>query len=119
MRFVPLIVMLLLVMGLFIPFKSFSFGSQTLKYGSSGGDVYELQGRLSYLGYYTGSIDGIFGWPNTSAYNAAKDAANGWDPSGGALYYFNPKTATSAWNLEPSADQTDRQPYFYQVTGLL
>jgi len=25
------------------------------------------------------------------------DALNGWDPSGGALYYFNPKTATSAW----------------------
>lgn len=32
-----------------------------------------------------------------SAYRAAKDALNGWDPSGGALYYYNPKTATSSW----------------------
>lgn len=35
--------------------------------------------------------------PNQSAKNAARDALNGWDPSGGALYYYNPKTATSSW----------------------
>lgn len=29
--------------------------------------------------------------------NAVLDAINGWDPSSGALYYFNPDTATSAW----------------------
>lgn len=32
-----------------------------------------------------------------SAYRAARDALNGSDPSGGAIYYFNPATATSAW----------------------
>ncbi|NCC67779.1 MAG: spore cortex-lytic enzyme [Clostridia bacterium] len=32
-----------------------------------------------------------------SAYSAARDALNGWDPSGGAIYYFNPSTATSSW----------------------
>lgn len=32
-----------------------------------------------------------------SAYKAARDALNGWDPSGGAIYYFNPSTATNAW----------------------
>ena len=32
-----------------------------------------------------------------SAYRAARDAMNGWDPSYGAIYYFNPATATSAW----------------------
>ena len=32
-----------------------------------------------------------------SAYKAARDALNGWDPSGGAIYYFNPATATSNW----------------------
>lgn len=32
-----------------------------------------------------------------SAYRAARDAINGWDPSGGAIYYFNPAKATSAW----------------------
>ena len=35
--------------------------------------------------------------PDSSAYNAARDAINGWDPSGGAIYYFNPATATSKW----------------------
>lgn len=32
-----------------------------------------------------------------SAYSAARDAINGLDPSGGAIYYYNPKTATSKW----------------------
>jgi N-acetylmuramoyl-L-alanine amidase len=35
--------------------------------------------------------------PNQSALNAAKDAMNGWDPSGGAIYYYNPETATNKW----------------------
>lgn len=193
------------------------FGKTTLRVGSHGGDVYELQGRLKFLGYYGGKIDGVFGWktrnavtwfqwkfglksdglvagktklmlwkatktwrpgasstttakpvqsskgfsaqdikllsqavyseargepytgqvavaavilnriddknfpntisgiifqplafssvadgqfwlqPNATARQAAMDAINGWDPSGGAIYYFNPATATSAW----------------------
>jgi N-acetylmuramoyl-L-alanine amidase len=32
-----------------------------------------------------------------SAYKAARDALNGSDPTGGAIYYFNPSTATSKW----------------------
>ena len=35
--------------------------------------------------------------PNESAYSAAKDAMNGWDPSYGCLYYYNPETAISKW----------------------
>ena len=35
--------------------------------------------------------------PNETAKKAALDAINGWDPSYGSLYYYNPKTATSAW----------------------
>ncbi len=35
--------------------------------------------------------------PNDTAKKAATDALNGWDPSYGSIYYFNPKTATSAW----------------------
>ena len=35
--------------------------------------------------------------PNDTAMKAAKDAINGWDPTGGALYYYNPAVATSAW----------------------
>ena len=35
--------------------------------------------------------------PNQTAYNAARDALGGWDPTGGCLYYYNPATATSSW----------------------
>ena len=35
--------------------------------------------------------------PDDKAMRAAKDAINGWDPSGGALYYYNPAVATSSW----------------------
>lgn len=35
--------------------------------------------------------------PNSTAKKAAQDALNGWDPSYGAIYYFNPNTATNAW----------------------
>ena len=42
--------------------------------------------------------DGQFNEPvSQSAYRAAQDALNGWDPSGGAIYYFNPAKATSSW----------------------
>ncbi len=35
--------------------------------------------------------------PNETAKKAAQDAINGWDPSYGAIYYFNPKTSTNKW----------------------
>jgi N-acetylmuramoyl-L-alanine amidase len=44
-----------------------TFSNATITLGSSGQDVYELQGRLKYLGYYNGAIDGSFG---TSTKNA-------------------------------------------------
>lgn len=37
--------------------------------------------------------------PNSTAIKAAQDAINGWDPSYGCLFYYNPKTATSTWML--------------------
>lgn len=214
-----LLFMLLLVSS--VPLQPvYGFGKELIKYGSSGADVKELQGRLEYLGYYKGAIDGSFGtttrksvrtfqwkfgmrvdgivgpktklmlwkatknwrpgaktsssttapsvssshssssksattllaravyaeargepftgqvavaavilnrvqspnfpntvsgvifqpgaftsvsdgqfWltPNKQSYRAAKDAIGGWDPSGNAMYYFNPATATSKW----------------------
>jgi N-acetylmuramoyl-L-alanine amidase len=47
---------------------------------------------------FTAVQDGQF-WlePDATAYAAAWDAVRGWDPTGGALYYFNPATATSEW----------------------
>ena len=52
-----------------------------------------------YLPYaFTCVSDGqLYLEPNQTAYNAARDAMNGWDPTGGCLYYYNPATATSAW----------------------
>lgn len=35
--------------------------------------------------------------PNDTARKAAQDALNGWDPTYGAIYYFNPSTATNKW----------------------
>ncbi len=35
--------------------------------------------------------------PDATAKKAAQDAMNGWDPTYGALYYYNPRTATSSW----------------------
>ncbi len=35
--------------------------------------------------------------PNQKAYQAADDALNGWDPTYGCVYYYNPETATSKW----------------------
>lgn len=35
--------------------------------------------------------------PSSTAQKAARDAMNGWDPSGGAIYYYNPRTAQSQW----------------------
>jgi N-acetylmuramoyl-L-alanine amidase len=47
---------------------------------------------------FTAVADGqIWLTPNENAKKAVLDAMNGWDPTGNALYYFNPDTATSAW----------------------
>ncbi|WP_428848871.1 spore cortex-lytic enzyme [Virgibacillus siamensis] len=47
---------------------------------------------------FTAVADGqIWLTPNETSKQAVMDAINGWDPSGGALYYFNPETATSDW----------------------
>ena len=35
--------------------------------------------------------------PNETSKNAARDALNGWDPTYGCIYYYNPKTATNSW----------------------
>ena len=35
--------------------------------------------------------------PDKTAMNAASDALNGWDPTYGCLYYYNPAVATSSW----------------------
>ncbi|MBR6429792.1 MAG: spore cortex-lytic enzyme [Oscillospiraceae bacterium] len=57
-----------------------------------------ISGVIYQRGAFSCLDDGQFDQPVAdSAYKAAQDALGGWDPSGGAIYYFNPATATSAW----------------------
>lgn len=37
--------------------------------------------------------------PDETALRAARDAMNGWDPTGGCLYYYNPDKTSNAWML--------------------
>jgi len=57
-----------------------------------------IAGVVYQPGAFTCMIDGQFNQPVAdSAVRAAREAMAGADPSGGAIYYFNPDTATSAW----------------------
>ena len=57
-----------------------------------------LSGVIYQPGAFSCLDDGQFDQPVAeSAYRAARDAMNGWDPSYGSIYYFNPATATSKW----------------------
>lgn len=57
-----------------------------------------VAGVVYQPGAFTCMVDGQIDQPVAdSAYRAARDALNGADPSGGAIYYFNPDTATSTW----------------------
>ena len=57
---------------------------------------------ISGVVYQNGAFDAVKDGqvnltPNDTAKKAAQDALNGWDPSYGAIYYFNPSTATNKW----------------------
>lgn len=57
-----------------------------------------ISGVIYQPGAFTAVTDGQINLtPNQSAYNAVRDAINGWDPSKGAIYYWNPATAQSKW----------------------
>ena len=57
-----------------------------------------IAGVIYQPGAFTAVSDGQINLtPNSTAKKAAQDALNGWDPTYGSIYYFNPNTATSAW----------------------
>jgi len=59
-----------------------------------------ISGVIYQPGAFTAVSDGQINLPiaeNSTVYKACQDAMNGWDPSGGAIYYFNPDTATNKW----------------------
>lgn len=62
-----------------------------------------LSGVIFQDGAFTAVVDGQFNEPvAASAYNAARDALNGWDPTGGCIYYYNPKKTSNKfmWSRE-------------------
>lgn len=59
-----------------------------------------ISGVIYEKGAFTAVADGQINVPiseGSTVYKAARDAMNGWDPTGGAIYYFNPDTATNKW----------------------
>lgn len=57
-----------------------------------------LSGVIYQNGAFTAIVDGQFNEPVAdSAYNAARDALNGWDPTGGCIYYYNPSKTSNAF----------------------
>lgn len=125
-----LVVGLLTTMAVISPVRSDAFSKQIVKVGSQGKDVREMQGRLKFIGFYTGKVDGIFGWrsywalrnfqyefglpvdgvlgPKTKLklYNATKN----YKPSAADLGV--PQTARSAPSPVPAAKKT------YHATGI-
>ncbi len=59
-----------------------------------------IAGVIYQSGAFTAVADGQINEPiseGSTVYKAAQDAKNGWDPTGGCIYYFNPSTATNKW----------------------
>lgn len=57
-----------------------------------------ISGVVYQKGAFTAVDDGqINAEMYSSSHRAARDALNGWDPTGGAIYYYNPQTATNKW----------------------
>ena len=57
-----------------------------------------VSGVVYQKGAFTAVSDGQINLsPDSAAMSAAQDAVNGWDPTGGAIYYYNPAVATSSW----------------------
>lgn len=59
-----------------------------------------IAGVIYQSGAFTAVADGQINQPiaeGSTVLKAARDALNGWDPTNGAVYYFNPQTATNKW----------------------
>ena len=77
----------------------YSSNSSSSGTSSTNSNDLNLLARVVYQsGAYDAVTDGQINLsPDSTAKKAAQDALNGWDPSYGAIYYFNPKTATNKW----------------------
>lgn len=72
---------------------------------------------ISGVVYQSGAFDCVYdsNWrvePTATSRKAAQDAINGWDPSGGAIYYYNPAKTTNKWILSRTVVAVIGRHYF-------
>lgn len=72
-----------------------------------------ISGVIYQSGAFTAVSDGQINLtPNDTAKKAARDALNGWDPTNGCLFYYNPNTATSSWIRSRQVNLVIGEHYF-------
>ena len=72
-----------------------------------------LAGIIYENGAFTALVDGQFNEPIAdSAYDAARDALSGWDPTGGCIYYYNPKKTSNQFMMSRPVQKVIGQHYF-------
>ena len=74
-----------------------------------------IAGVIYQPGAFTAVSDGQINVPiseSSTVYKAAQDALNGWDPTYGCIYYFNPNTATNKWIWSRPMTVTIGKHYF-------
>lgn len=92
------------------PESETTFSNATIKYGSTGSDVKELQGRLKFLGFFDGSVDGQYGWRTLRAVKWFQ-----WEFGMVADGIVGPKTklklweATKRWTPDMTMDKPSQQ----------
>ena len=81
------------------PYKGqVAVGAVVLNRVKSGSFPNSVSGVIFQRGAFSAVDDGQINLtPNDSALKAAKDAMNGWDPTGGCLYYYNPDKTSNRW----------------------
>ncbi len=72
-----------------------------------------LAGIIYENGAFTALVDGQFNEPIAdSAYDAARDALSGWDPTGGCIYYYNPKKTSNQFMMSRPVQKVIGDHYF-------
>jgi N-acetylmuramoyl-L-alanine amidase len=72
-----------------------------------------ISGVIYQAGAFDVVGDGqIYLTPNAQALRAAQDALNGWDPTGGCIYYYNPARTTSSWIYSRTVNTVIGKHYF-------
>ena len=78
-----------------------------------------IAGVIYQPGAFTAVSDGQINHPiseDSTVVKAAQDAINGWDPTNGCIYYFNPNTATNKWIWSKTIVKTIGKHHFTQIS---